>query len=950
MKLRINASSLPRIQTFAMVAVVLVSVISVSGLILFKSYLGNAKQLANLRQGITDQQYNLLRSEVSTSLQYIEHMQSQADQLLRERVQSHVNQAYETTRSIYLHESGKQPVDEVKQLIKEALRQVRFSEGRGYIFIQSYQGISELLPTVPKLEGRDMSANTDDVGELILPKFIAASDNAQRAGFASYRWYPPEQRKMAEKISYIRRFEPFEWFIGAGDYLFQIEADLKRTVLEQLALRRFGQNGYFAVIDTEGKTLSNPSAPHLDGKSLAQLPVDARAAVTSILTVAEKGGGFSEYDWRLPSTGRLTRKISLIQPVDGWDWILIAGVYPEDIDLLLSQQAEQLEDSVAYSTRYLLLAATAACVLALLVAWLLSRWLKQIFQQYQADINANQRELQIASDVFEAASEGMMVTDSDNNIIAANAALEHITGYSKQDVLGKNPNFLSSGIHSEDFYQQMWQQLESYGRWQGEIWNRRKDGLLFPEWLSISVKRDATGKISNYIASIADISDRKQTEERLRYLAEYDTLTDLPNRSLLKDRALQALAQAQTEQQMLALVHIDLDRFKNVNDSLGHAAGDRVLQETSRRMLAQVRPGDTIARLGGDGFAVLITEVDSISMVETFVRQLVSVIAEPMRIEGESLILTPSAGIAMYPVDGEDFNSLLRKADTALYHVKEQGRNHFQFYKSDMNSQVSERLSLEVDLWQALAQSQFELHYQPQYCLGEAQPKGVEALIRWHHPKQGLLRPDGFIPLAEEVGLILPIGSWVLHTACQQAASWDKAPLNQLTVAVNVSAYQFHEELVDDVRSALKASGLAPERLVLELTETALMDDIEQSACILAEIKTLGVKIALDDFGTGYSSLSYLKRFPLDKLKIDRAFTLGLPNDTDDKALTASIIDIARNMNLDTIAEGIETKAQQQFLQQAGCDQGQGYLYSRPVSAEDLQALLCDRDIHITEV
>lgn len=938
--MRISASSLPRIQVFGMVVIVLVSILSVSGFFLFQTYLNTSDRLDNLRHAVTAQQYAGIRSEVSTAMQYIDHMRSRSEQVLQDGSREHVEHAFNTAMAIYEREKGKRSDEQIKGLIRDALRHVRFFHQRGYLFILSEKGEAILLPTQPELEGSDFSVNTDDTGAYILPKLMEATDNIQASGYATYRWYPPGYGRMAEKVSYVKRFEPYGWLIGGGDYRYLIEQDLQQVTLKQLSEQRFGQNGYFAVITNTGKVLSNPSTPQLDGLEFGQLPEKASKVVSHLLKVAERGGGFTEYEWRLRDKDKTASKVSFVQPIEGWNWIIIAGVYPEDIDLLLDEQVSSFEQSLADNGLYLLIAALIGVIVTFAVGTFFARWSHRLFNEYQQKIDKKQQQLLVASRVFDAATEGVMVTSPENNIVAVNKAFEQITGYKESEVLGKNPSILSSGTHDDDFYKDMWEQLNSVGSWQGEISNRRRDGRLYPEWISISVSKDEQDSVINYIATLSDISERKRTEERLRYLSEYDTMTDLPNRSLLMDRVSQAIAQSKRYGGQIALIHIDLDRFKNINDSYSHQIGDRVLQEVSRRLAANARASDTVARMGGDGFAVLMTEIDSPASVAALISRTMEVISDPIYLEAHTINLHCSVGIAMYPLDGEDFDALLCNADTALHHVKNSGRKDFQFFTAEMNQRVSQRLELERGLRKALLNQEFELYYQPQFNLQDNCLVGCEALIRWNHPVQGLISPMTFIPVAEESGLINQIGNWVLFAACEQAKQWIDKGVDQITVAVNLSAHQFRDDLLTTVKHVLEQTGLPASSLELEVTETVLMEDIDRSAQVLNELREIGIKIALDDFGTGYSSLSYLKQFPLDKLKIDRSFIMGLPEDEGGRVLAASIIDIAQNMQLDTVAEGVETEQQQQFLLEEGCLIGQGYLYSKPLPVEGFETVL----------
>lgn len=545
------------------------------------------------------------------------------------------------------------------------------------------------------------------------------------------------------------------------------------------------------------------------------------------------------------------------------------------------------------------------------------------------------RQLQLASRVFECANEGIMITDAKNRIVAVNQAFTRITGYTTEAVIGRDPEMLSSGRHDAHFYAQMWAALAEHGCWQGEVWNRRQDGSFFPEWLSITEDRDDQHRLQHYIATFSDLTERKEAEARVRYLADHDVLTGLANRHGLAEQVRQDLRIAEWKGHSLALMFMDLDRFQNLNDSLGHRVGDQLLQQMALRLQETLGPAGMVARLGGDDFVILMPVVDNPNQAADMTRQLQAAVSTPFVLGDHSLLMTSSVGIALYPMDGNDFDLLLRNADAALNHAKAAGRDNFQFFTPGMNAQVLERLTKENALRQALSRDEFRLMIQPQVRLEDSRLCGCEVLIRWHHPEWGLVPPDQFIPLAEETGLIQSIGLWVLRESCLEARRWLDRGLPPLMLSVNLSALQFRSGLVDWVEQVLAETGYPARWLEVEVTESVLMEDPEHAVAMLQAMKALGIRVALDDFGTGYSSLAYLKRFPIDKLKIDRAFIDGLPEDGDDIALVRLIIDIARHLNLETIAEGVETEAQRVFLLEAGCQQLQGFLFAPPLTPED---------------
>ncbi|MEJ6004110.1 EAL domain-containing protein [Paucibacter sp. AS339] len=553
-------------------------------------------------------------------------------------------------------------------------------------------------------------------------------------------------------------------------------------------------------------------------------------------------------------------------------------------------------------------------------------------------------QLQLLANVFEHGNEVIMIADSGGKLLRVNKAFSTVTGYTDAEVLGRNPRMLSSGRQDRGFYRAMWETIQAEGQWSGEVLNRRKGGGTYPQWLSISALRDAQGEVSHYIAMATDISQRKEAEERIRMLAEFDPLTQLPNRRLLQDRVHNAIHHARRHQEPLGLIFLDLDRFKNVNDSLGHHVGDALLVAAAERFSGALREEDTVSRVGGDEFVVLCPNTDANGVAHVAGKLLAA--CEPRyHVGNHELAVSCSLGIAMFPADGESYASLSMCADTAMYRAKQAGRNTYRFFTPEMQSQSARTLLLENELRQALELGQLHLVYQPQVDLVQGSLRGAEVLLRWTHPTLGTVSPAEFIPIAEESGLIVSIGAWVMRSACEQLCAWRAAGLALPQVAVNLSVLQFREAaLAERVSAILRDTGLPPECLELELTEGIAMDHPDDVVAALNRLHELGVCIAIDDFGTGYSSLSYLKRFRIDRLKIDQSFVRDIHSDADDRAIVATIIGLARSLGCQTIAEGVETEQQLAFLRQQGCDQAQGYLISRPLAAQDFERVARELD------
>ena len=545
--------------------------------------------------------------------------------------------------------------------------------------------------------------------------------------------------------------------------------------------------------------------------------------------------------------------------------------------------------------------------------------------------------LRQAATVFDSSAEGVTIATPDGSIIAVNRAFTEITGYAQSEVIGKNPRMFQSGRHDKAFYRQMWADIARNGRWQGEVWNRRKNGEIFPEWISITTVRDLQGRLINYVATFSDITLQKNNEERIQLLAFSDPLTGLPNRRLLMDRLQHALIVSARNKRHGALFFIDLDNFKGINDTRGHHVGDLLLKQVAQRIESCLREGDTVARLGGDEFVVMLEGLgdsawDSTAQAELVGAKILGILDQPYTIQDEVHHNTASIGVTLFGDQKSSLDDLLKQADLAMYRAKALGRNALRFFDPEMQSVVAARFALDADLRQGLLLHQFSLHYQAQVDR-ESRVTGAEALLRWKHPVRGMVPPVEFIAMAEETGLILPLGHWVLQTACQQLAAWARSPATaHLTLAVNVSAQQFRQrDFVAQVLAVVQHHATDPSKLKLELTESMLLDDIEDVIAKMSALKAIGVCFSLDDFGTGYSSLSYLKRLPLDQLKIDKSFVSDVLSDPNDAAIARTIVGLAHSLGLGVIAEGVETEDQLLFLASNGCHAYQGYLFSRPL-------------------
>ena len=549
------------------------------------------------------------------------------------------------------------------------------------------------------------------------------------------------------------------------------------------------------------------------------------------------------------------------------------------------------------------------------------------------------------SSAVEQTADSIMITDTEGRIEYINPAFTAMTGYTREDAIGATPKILNSGKQSNQFYARMWKTIRNGEAFMDVLINRRKNNTFYYEEKTITPQVDSYGNITHFISSGKDITERMEAQQRLVHLAHHDALTGMPNRILFLDRLGQALKRSSWRHRKIAVLFLDLDRFKVINDTLGHDVGDALLKQMSDRLNDCTREGDTVARLGGDEFAVLLNDVASTDDIPSVAVKILDALEHPFDVEGRELFVTTSIGISIFPDDGKDCQTLLKKADVAMYHAKSAGRNNFQFYTQEDECKAVERLTLETALRRALERDEFRLNYQPQVNLASGHVGSMEALLRWQHAQLGTIEANRFIPLLEETGMIIPVGEWVIRTACAQEKTRENAGLKPIRVAVNISIAQFHQrDFVSMVKAILDETGLAPDLLELEITESLVINNIHETAAVLNKLHDLGVQLSIDDFGTGYSSMSYLRKLPFDTLKIDQSFIRYVPENADDAAIASAIITLAHTMDLSVIAEGVETAEQLKFLCNQGCDAIQGFLCSPPLPIEALNQIVFEND------
>jgi diguanylate cyclase (GGDEF)-like protein/hemerythrin-like metal-binding protein/PAS domain S-box-containing protein len=659
---------------------------------------------------------------------------------------------------------------------------------------------------------------------------------------------------------------------------------------------------------------------------------------------------FPDGSSRIPYANEAIRTIYRVSPEEVSENAakVLAALHPDDLENFKTSFKVSARDLTPWRQEYRLKFDDAP------VCWLFGNALPQrqadgsvLWHGFITDITKHKQtevELRIAATAFEL-QDAMLVTDANNVILKVNQAFTRITGYSAEEVIGKTPNLLSSGQHDKTFYSSMWESINRTDAWQGEIWNRRKNGEMFPEWLIITAVKEPDEKnehVNNYVASFSDITSRKAAEEEIKQLAFYDPLTQLPNRRLLQERLKHSIDVERRDGKRLALLMLDLDRFKAVNDSLGHLAGDELLQQVAVRISARLRDVDMVARLGGDEFVVLLEDIAHAEDAARVAAEIIFVLGKPFQLtQSNDVQIGASIGISLYPEHGASYEMLMDHADAALYQAKDQGRGCYAYFSEDQTLAARERIALETRLRRAIEQGELRVFYQPQVDIESGRIVGAEALVRWQDPIEGLIPPLRFIPIAEETGLILEIGAWVLRETCRQGRLWLDAGLPPLTLAVNVSPQQFRRgDISALVATTLNETGFPAEYLELEMTESGLMENQDNVMALLNKLRSQGIRLAIDDFGTGFSSLAYLKHFPLDVLKIDKSFIDDIPNLQDDMEIAATIIAMGHILGFKVLAEGVETPEQLAFLREKKCDSYQGYIKSPPVPAKAFALLL----------
>ena len=822
----------------------------------------------------------------------------------------------------------------------------------GYVYVLDSSGQVLVHPN-EWVEGTDVSDQA-----------FVRKQMARRNGYLEYEWQNPGEPDIRQKALYMVYFEPWDWIISVSSYRSEFDSlvviDDFRDRIKAVPIHG---DGYVFVMRTNGDILIGP----LEGRSVFSVESDVSGDKGRQILAMRKGA--FRYVAKDSATGREREKLVQFQDLRELGWIIGTTVFADDYDKSLVQFRHIM---IASTLLTLLLAALLAIVMGGYVTRPLTRLMERIqggehsegredwntgdevramadryaeimdnVRRYSADLEAEvkvrekaENELQIYREIFLNTIEGITVTDADAKIVAVNPAFTQITGYSIDEAIGRNPSLLRSAHHDEAFFKQMWDRLTKHGAWSGEIWNRHKDGSVCAVWLGISAIRNAAGETTNYIGVFRDITEAKEQEERIRFLAYHDALTSLANRSLLMDRLQRSLLRLHREKSQVAVIFIDLDNFKTINDSLGHAVGDQLLVAFAHRLGKIMRSGDSLARLGGDEFVVVIEGDLGPARINLFASRVFGLLEKPFRVGDHDLHVTMSMGITVAPFDGDDVETLLKNADMAMYRAKGGGKNNYCYYQPEMDAEVRRWHRIHSEIRNGIERDEFRVFFQPKVNPATGRAFGMEALARWITADGEVIGPNEFIRVAEEAGLIEQLDRIILEQACRHTLAWLNAG-HDLRVSVNLSPRHFQaEDLPDRIDDILKATGFPPDHLELEITETAVMADVERSRSHMEDLSRRGIALAIDDFGRGYSSLSYISAFPVDVLKVDKKFVDGILVDERESALVETIIHMAKRIGIKVVAEGVEEAEQVRFLLGLGCEGIQGYYYSRPLAPD----------------
>jgi diguanylate cyclase (GGDEF)-like protein/PAS domain S-box-containing protein len=909
----------------------------------------------------------IMEQLINSNKAVVEMLETTSTVVIRDRLKVIAEKNIDILKDFYSrYRQGLISEEDAHKSAEQILLSQRIGES-GYIYVLDGRGRLVIHP-YPDMKGRDMS---DD--------WLAQTQIAKKNGFQEYKWANSDEEIAHEKVLYMAYFEPWDWIVSVSSYrkdfrsLFSI-----KDFWSGVEAFHFGQTGHSFILYGNGEKLISPSHSHNSWENSGE-SVQFVDSATLQYIIEQKNGELIVPTHASEEVGEGLRQ-TVFQYLPYYDWIIVSTVDLDEEFLPLGKLRRIIFSIIVVALLLslpisLYVGSQITRPLAVLIGKMNNGKnggkdadeeaigevgvLARKFNLYIKRLNSShlelkseitmrievEQQLKLFAKVFENALEGITITDAGGDIIAVNRAFTDITGYEAAEAIGKNPKLLKSDRHDDAFYRDMWQSLRERGSWVGEIWNRRKNGEAYPEILSISSIYGSDGNATHYVAVFHDITDMKRKEEQIRHQAYHDALTGLPNRSLANDRLEMAILHAKRVGTKVALFFLDLDHFKKVNDSLGHAFGDRLLQKAGKRLLEIVREEDTVARLGGDEFLVIAVGISSEQQLIELAERLVGCFAYPFQVDRHELHITFSIGITLYPDDGENIADLTRNADVAMYQAKQQGRNSYSLFTPELSERASCRMQLEKELRQAIKERRFVVFYQPKICLHSNRVSGLEALVRWKKADGTMMSPSEFIPPAEETGLIIPLGEIVLEESCRAMQHLDNLGLDHMKVAVNLSPVQFLQpQLISRTLAILEECNFEPSRLELEITETTMMTNLQEGVHKLNQLVDEGISISIDDFGTGYSSLYYLKNLPIDTIKIDQTFIRDITHDFNDAQIVETIILMAKNLGIGVVAEGVETAEQLELLSRFHCEQVQGYYFSRPLPLEELVEYLYQRE------
>jgi diguanylate cyclase (GGDEF)-like protein/PAS domain S-box-containing protein len=933
------------------------------------------QRTAHIRQSYTEQKEQLIKEQVLRVASRIKHDLSLTDGITRKRIHTRVSEAHAIASHIYEQNKEQRSDDEIKRMILDALRPVRFEDGVGYYFITTENGDVVLNAANPELENTNVLDLKDAKDDLFIRKFIKIAGEKSGEGFHQYQWRKPGiTGNDFTKLAFVKRFDPYGWVIGTGLYTTDTKEQLKEDLLNAIMRVRFGAEGYIFVANYDGDILVSNGKRFINRKFwevFDKNPEESRRIYYMGHEVALKpDGDYIYYSHpRLSDPAKISRKTSFIYGIPDMNLFVGAGLYLDDVDDEIETLHQSLNQHIISRFAYFSVIVAVMILFNLLLIGWFGRHITNDFRLFISFFNratntkqlidrsliefdeldslaryANrmlkereglEEKMQTFYQAIEQSPISVVITDTEGNIEFANTAYEEASGYRVHELVGQKHDFFDPEGTPHKIAEELLKTIHSGESWNGELLCSRREGDSFWVHTNIAPVVDESGQVRHYLAISEDITEKKLQQEQILHQAHFDSLTDLPNRFLSLDRLSQLVKEAQRDGEHVAVLFLDLDDFKKINDSLGHETGDKLLIDAAQRLESVVRKQDTVGRLGGDEFIVLLGGLAEPSDAQTSAENLLEQFRTPFRIDGRDLILTSSIGISVYPEDGDDATVLLRNADSAMYHAKESGRNTYSYFTDAMNQEVSRRLNLEEQIHGAIERREFTVFYQPQIEIASGRIIGAEALLRWNNPAIGNVSPVEFIPVAEQTGMIIPLGKLVLQEALDAAREWQSEFDDRFRIAINLSPRQFRDpDLVQYIEGSLGDFGIGGESLELEITEGVLLSGHTYVQQSLAAFNRLNISLAMDDFGTGYSSINYLRSYPFDVIKIDRSFVNDITSDPKDRELINAMIAMAHGLNLKVVAEGVETTEQLQHLKELGCDYAQGYLFSKPVPRE----------------